>query len=256
MQNLVPDFGEVVLDLSDEPTSLPPRARVKKTRRFDFASGVPAPQGEAGGETSSGQEPVRGAEPEVFAGVDAYEVARRMGIQSASQLTPFLRAIYERIAQRLGYPEELIQMGRTGRVAFQFEVDRTGLISGGFSGVVADDRYLKVAAMRAVRRALDEPLAPTLFSHKDRLRIALIVQYAITINEDTLGPREMAIAKNTLNFRTVAIRGQGIIRLSPHQVPSTSGGVAEVNPVALIGALFKEEPKPEVLERYQQDPNF
>ncbi len=177
-------------------------------------------------------------EPEVFFGLDGYEIARRMGVESASLLTPFLNAIHERIANNLKYPEELIEGGRIGKVSFQFEIDRSGRMVEGFFHVDTEDNFLKVIAMRAVRRGLDGPLDRTLHSKKERLRIVAAFEFFITYREANLPPKGPDVNKNTMNFRKVAIRNTSV--LSMRNDPNTGAPITEINPIHIFSRIFKK----------------
>lgn len=152
-------------------------------------------------------------EGEVYSGVDGYEVARRMGIETDTRLYPVLRYLHARILNYTVYPETLIRADRQGRVTVQFEVDERGRLSvPGILSLSSPSQMLGVHVLRTLRHALREPLAGSFRVPVGKLRIVANFYFGIFGNRDTFPKQDPPIQKNVLNLYQSVLRYRHVIQ--------------------------------------------
>jgi hypothetical protein len=224
----------------------------------------------------------------------AEELARAMDAQTEAELSPFLKALFDRINEGLRYPSEIIEDDRAGEVSLTLTVDSQGKLLEGFTQVRADDRILKVYVFQMLRRALAEPLRVSLPSDRPKLEVQARFQFYITFSRNSVPPESASIVRNSLSFRRVVIhpgysematggldtsgtsfgvqargpqdpsapvhRKMNLDREGIFNLHSNSGSQAigvGVDVAALAQKIFgKRKAKIDPLERYEDDPDY
>lgn len=151
-------------------------------------------------------------EGEVYSGVDGYEVARRMGVETDTRIYPVLSRLYDRILNSTLYPEILVQAGRAGRVSVQFEIDSRGKLTGHFFSVRSEDKYLAVHVLRTLKRALREPLNKNLSIPFEPLRLVAHFHFGIYPHVEYFPPQDPPIMKNVFSFYRHVVRNKSIAK--------------------------------------------
>jgi hypothetical protein len=140
---------------------------------------------------------------------EAIEVDEKAGGSGESSVgkfhgrASFLGMVYARIDQTLIYPEELILMGQVGRVEAEFEIDSRGKLSAPVSIKRETNRYLKLAVLRAVRKALEkEQVVHSALKRNRRIRAEFVFEQKDSrgFNHDRSGAQAAPIVGQRFYF--------------------------------------------------------
>lgn len=136
--------------------------------------------------------------------IDGYAVAGTMTLEQEAELLPFLQALWKKIDQGVGYPDDFTKRRIIGPVTVQFHVNDLGRLTR-FIRVDSPEPLLKAYTMAALVHALREELP-------DRLRAPTPSVIIVTkFNFETFGHGENPARaeapvtfKNVLEFRRSA----------------------------------------------------
>jgi hypothetical protein len=146
-------------------------------------------------------------------------------------------ALHERIDGGLEYPAALVDTGREGTVSLRFEVDRAGVLHGGFSEIEAEDRILKVLVLQNLRKTLDHALPIRAHTDRRAIEVAATFNFAVVLRKEIAPPSPPAIVKDTLSFERTTLSP----RVSENALAGGSyGGQAAMNDHSQSPAVYRK----------------
>jgi hypothetical protein len=195
------------------------------------------------------------------------------GLSIAQRLTPLegiklgslMEYLWARVGGVLVFPDELMNFGFHGRVHVDVLIDAQGRIEGEPQVQAADNRYLKVAVVRSLRRLARELRVP------QKLGGALLplkISVQVEFRYENWEPRENilrtpGIDRNILNFKRYGVRRNVLDKEQMKR--SALMGFLSLSLSGDIETLWDEDfrrahrhwiPSQRVLEEYAKDPAF
>ncbi|MBI2711733.1 MAG: hypothetical protein HYX41_02555 [Bdellovibrio sp.] len=167
------------------------------------------------------------------------------------------RYLYERIDQNLSYPNEFVESGFQGPVTARIFLDEEGAWESSTSVIKGAQPYLRVPVVRALRRALMEPVPENIWGKKKERRfIDCLFRFEITQNgdESLLEKRRFVSGRKLFFYRSVYVS-----KLQWSAGPLSGLGPFSVgfDPTWLVSqaaGLFSKKAKIDPLQKYRDDP--
>lgn len=175
-----------------------------------------------------------------------------------------LKYFYDRIGAILTYPDEFRRSGYQGVVSGALYIEKNGDIRWNKDDFVSSNRFLRVHALRTLRRLQKETIPDTylrsLFADgAKRIEVFLNFDFSFSENENpaVLGSKNY-VAENSFFFFRHHYRSKLQWELGPFEgiFPVPSVGFNPLWIYEKVHAALSKKPKLDPLARYKEDPDF